>query len=107
MTDDKKFRRGEYPTGCPGKNWDDGLEFNDKQLKNAVIASLPPGAPEKNGMMCWNLTINKKKTPSWRGTKPSPNYANQHPNHVRSRNATCTALGKSVTRSRNLPKIIR
>jgi hypothetical protein len=43
--------------GATGKNRDDGLEFNDKQ----------------------------KKMPSWRGTKPSPNYANQHPNHVRSR----------------------
>jgi hypothetical protein len=74
-----QVRHCEYPTGCPGKNWDDGLEFNDKQ----------------------------KKTPSSRGTKRPPNYANQHPNHVRSRNATCTAFGKSVTRSRNTPKITR
>jgi hypothetical protein len=37
------------PPGAPEKNWDDGLEFNDKQLKNAVLASLPPGAPEKLG----------------------------------------------------------
>jgi hypothetical protein len=35
----KKARHGEYPTGCLGKNRDDGLEFNDKQLKNAVLAS--------------------------------------------------------------------
>jgi hypothetical protein len=74
MTDDKKFRRGEYPTGVP---------------------------PEKTGM-----TGDKKRRPGEERShhRTMPINTNQY---VRSRNATCTALGKSITRSRNTPKITR
>jgi hypothetical protein len=47
----------ESPTGCPGKNRDDGLEFNDKQQKNAVLA------PASEAISLWWPITHHASTP--------------------------------------------